>query len=112
VLSLLKATEDQPIDWRLVYQYKLSVSRIAERLNRLLHPYLKQQPSVQTLWKNLPIKTPTDLHLRGEDVRNLSGGDDQRIGRLLDQAVRLVNSGQVSNDKETLLQALAEIPLE
>lgn len=94
----------QPINELDLYEKGLEISILASRVMFYLNIRPNEIPDIKKLHDHLPIKSVTDLAVKGNDILNIT---DKKQGawlrELLDELVRKVILKELKNDKDVLL---------
>ena len=87
-----------------LYEYGLEISILASRVMFYLNIRPNEIPDIKKLYDHLPIKSVTDLAIKGNDILAIT---DKKQGawlrELLDELVRKVILKELKNNKDTLL---------
>lgn len=108
VLELIKSHKQ--FDNFTVYEYGLEINLLANLVLLNLNKMESKLREIHFIYENMPLKSLTDLKVRGNDILAIT--DKKRgawLSQLLNELATKVLSGELENDKESLLNYSKEV---
>lgn len=96
--------KEQEIDALTLYGYGQEISLLANKILFILGKQKNQKNQIKTLFEELPIKSVTDLKVKGSDILTLTEKKQGAwLAKLLDELVVKVLKNELKNDREVLM---------
>lgn len=108
ILSAIKLARENPknnfssLD---LFEHGLSVIKLANSINVIISKSKDKLAQIEMEYEGLPIKSISDLAIKGQDILdNVKLDDNRMIGQILQEMKKLVIMKKIDNTKDSLLK--------
>lgn len=101
-ITLAKDNPKNEYSIQLLFEYGLEMILTANRLNHLVNAAKDLSEDITSLYNKLPIYKTSDLAIKGQDIIDIV--DNKNIGDILKNIQKLVLTGKLINEKQSILK--------